>query len=420
MSHTRPWSWVPTLYFAQGLPYVVVVTVSTLMYKDLGLSNTELALYTSGLYLPWVLKPLWSPVVDGFGRKRAWTVGMQAVGAAGLALLGIALPTSAFLVASLAALWVMAFASATHDVAADGFYMLALPEAQQAAWAGVRGTAYRIAMILGEGQLVVFAGWLGARLGSSAGGWSGAMLAASAVFFVVAAFHALVLPRPDADVPTAQGHGLLTEFRDAFVTFFAKPDIGRILAFLLLYRFAEAQLVKMIGPFLLEDRATGGLGLTTTDVGFAKGTVGVAFLVAGGILGGIAVSRGGLKRWLWPMVAILHLPDVVFLLFAWLQPASLWTITAGIAVEQFGYGFGFTAYMLYMILISDGPRKTTHYALGTGIMALGMMVPGGFSGWLADHLGWRWFFAWVAVATIPGWIAAALVDIPEDFGRKRT
>ncbi len=415
---SKPWSWVPTLYFAQGLPYVVVVTVSALMYKDLGLSNTELAVYTSWLYLPWVLKPLWSPLVDAYGHKRTWVIGMQALGAFGLALLSFSLPTPAFVVTSLVSLWLMALASATHDVAADGFYMLALPEDRQAAWAGVRSTAYRLAMILGEGPLVVLAGALSGQLGSKAGGWSGAMLAATLVFAAITTLHALVLPRPVADRPTAQGHGLLAEFASSFGTFFQKPQIGRALAFLLFYRFAEAQLVKMIGPFLLDPRVDGGLGLTTSQVGTVKGTVGVMFLVLGGLLGGLAISRRGLRAWLWPMVAVLHLPDLVFVLFAWLQPTSLAVITAGIAIEQFGYGFGFTAYMLFMILLADGPRKTTHYAIGTGVMALGMMLPGMWSGWLADTLGWRWFFVWVALATVPGWVVAAMVSIPADFGRR--
>jgi MFS transporter, PAT family, beta-lactamase induction signal transducer AmpG len=412
-----PWRWVPSLYFAQGAPYVVVVTVSTLMFKDLGLSNTDLALYTSWLYLPWVLKPLWSPVVDLWGTKRRWVVATQATVAIGLALLAAALPTPGFVVTSLLAMSAMALASATHDVAADGLYMLALPPHQQAAFAGIRSTAYRLATILGEGQLVVLAGYLGKRWSDPAAGWSGAMAAAAVVFGLLVLLHAWLLPSVPEDRPTGDS-SFLREFGASFATFFQKPEIARALPFFLLYRFAEAHLMKMMGPFLLDPRADGGLGLAVADVGLAKGTFGAMALVLGGILGGVAISRHGLRSWLWPMVAILHLPDLVFVGFAWFQPTSWAVICGGIVLEQFGYGFGFTAYMLYMIWFADGPRKTTHYAIATGFMALGMMVPGAWSGWLADQLGWRWFFVFVAMATVPGFAATAMVRVPPEFGRK--
>jgi PAT family beta-lactamase induction signal transducer AmpG len=416
----RAWTWVPTVYFVSGAPYVLVNTVSSVLYADLGYSNTEVGAYTSWFYLPWVIKPLWSPLVDAVGTKRGWVIGTQLVLAvAALGVVGAVSSGPWFLASSLLAFGAMAFASATHDVAADGFYLLGLKEQTQAAFVGIRSTAYRLAMMAGEGQLLVLAGALAVGLGGKVAGWSGAFAVAGGALLALALLHAVSLPRPAADGPVGDRHALAAEFGTAFRTFFARPGMARILPFLLLYRFAEAQLVKMMGPFLLADRALGGLGLTKGEIGWAKGTVGVAFLVLGGILGGLAISRHGLRRWLWPMVAILHLPDLVFLAFAVWQPSDLRAITAGIAIEQFGYGFGFTAYTMFLIHVADGPRKTTHYAIGTGLMALGMMVPGWWSGWLADALGWKGFFLWVAASIVPSAAVALLVEVPEGFGRRR-
>jgi PAT family beta-lactamase induction signal transducer AmpG len=416
-----PWAWIPTLYFAQGIPYVMVMTVSVIMYKRLGISNTDIALYTSWLYLPWVIKPLWSPLVDLLGTKRLWTVAMQAVIAAMLAMVALSIPAPSFFQYTIAFFWLMAFSSATHDIAADGFYMLGLQQHQQAAFVGVRSTFYRIAMIAGEGALVMLAGTLEQRLGGLRVAWQIAMFVVAAGFFAAFVYHLAVLPRPAADRwrRGASGRALAGEFLRVFADFFRKDRIAVVIAFLLLYRFAEAQLVKLIYPFLLDKQADGGLGLETSAVGLIKGTIGVIALLAGGILGGLAISRHGLRAWLWPMVFIMHLPDLAFLYLAYTQPSSFVLISAAVAIEQFGYGFGFTAYMLYMIMVSEGEHKTAHYAICTGIMALGMMLPGMFSGWLQDHVGYRYFFLWVIVSTIPGFVVAALVKIPAEFGRKK-
>jgi PAT family beta-lactamase induction signal transducer AmpG len=430
-----PWSWVPSLYFAQGIPYVVVMTVSVVMYKRLGISNTDIALYTSWLYLPWVIKPLWSPVVEMFKTKRYWIVALQLV--LGIALAGVAftLPMSGFFRLTLSIFWLMAFASATHDIAADGFYMLALPQHQQAAFVGVRSTFYRVAMITGQGILVMFAGtleqygFLSVEPGNIPMAWSATFGILSALFLAFFLYHSLMLPFPPEDrsrqagTRTAHGtgeapHSHLREFVDIFVLFFRKDRIGATLAFLLLYRFAEAQLVKLVSPFLLDGRDKGGLGLSTTEVGFVYGTVGVIALTIGGLLGGYVVSRKGLKFWLWPMVLIIHLPDLAFVFLSQVQPANFILINAAVATEQFGYGFGFTAYMLYMILVAEGEHKTAHYAICTGFMALGMMLPGLFSGALQEAIGYQHFFLWVILSTIPGFIVAAFVRIPEGFGKK--
>jgi len=604
-----PWTWIPTLYFAQGIPYVVVMTVSVVMYKRLGISNTDIALYTSWLYLPWVIKPLWSPLIELFRTKRFWIVTLQLIIGASLAAVALTIPLPSFFQYTLAIFWLMAFSSATHDIAADGFYMLGLEQHQQAAFSGVRSTFYRVAMITGQGLLVVLAGTIetssslpsneisvlvqrdavvathidpqqntlpaetpiqivaepvqvkvrmeprpkkevdslvalakawnvrhgfalpeekrspeeagwwertisaplaeftrshfgeqkepavsaalkgdigivalrlsgppeeeggravtfgrvsgdnsikiveGERLTLSQGNWqtpalvvvqadanlkqetsatflakSGNIPLAWSVTFVVLAvlftlfflYHRIFLPYPATD-----GHGgtvglrsFFSEFFRIFQLYFKRKGILIILAFLLFYRFAEAQLVKLVTPFLLDPRDIGGLGLTTSEVGIVYGTVGIIALTCGGLLGGYVVSRQGLKFWLWPMVFIIHLPDLAFIYLSHVQPESFLLINAAVAFEQFGYGFGFTAYMLYMILVSEGQHKTAHYAICTGFMALGMMIPGMFSGWLQELIGYRHFFIWIILSTIPGFAVAAFVKIDPQFGKK--
>lgn len=651
-----PWFWVPSLYFAEGIPYVAVMIVSVIMYKRLGISNTDIALYTSWLYLPWVIKPFWSPVVDVLRTKRFWTVVMQLFVGAGFAGVALTLPTEPFFQYTLAFLWLLAFSSATHDIAADGFYMLALSERDQAWFVGIRSTFYRLAMITGQGLLIILAGFLesatgmppvevdvravadapapaeapalppaapdaeplrlvpttddlaieiaprdpeevnaliasaresnvaagfyepertaadaaadgddgwwsrtvvapleawilrhfgrdeadapavagnvgivglrlsgplpegetavvnlrqtgdasvrlveGTRLEFTAENWdtparvvvqldpklaapttarlealSGNLpLAWSLTFFVLAGlfvaltlWHQVVLPRPPSDRPAvaeAGGAGLVqylgflvvfipllfvllipivlyglvrpraagpwgdlfrrlpfadTPFAQTIVSFFLKPEISLAVAFVLFYRFAEAQLVKLASPFLLDTADAGGLAMTTGEVGFVYGTVGVVALTLGGILGGIVAARDGLKRWLWPMVIAINLPNAVYLFLATVRPDSFVVINAAVAVEQFGYGFGFTAFLLYLIYVAEGEFKTAHYAIGTGLMALGMMIPGMFSGWLQELVGYQEFFVWVLIATIPSFVVTALIRVDPTFGKK--
>ncbi len=417
-----PAMWVPSLYLAEGLPYVMVMTVSVIMYKGFKLSNTEIALATSWLYLPWTIKPLWSPVVDLLGTRRRWIWTMQLLVGAALGGVALAVPGPQAFQWSLAIFWLMAFASATHDVAADGFYMLALPPHDQANWVGVRSTFYRVAMITGQGLIVVLAGKLEERSGDVHHAWSIAMAVTALAFLVFGSWHAWVLPRPAADrsgdarrIPE-----FVRQFLATFGAFFRKPGIGLLVAFLLLYRFGEAQLVKMVSPFLLDPRAQGGLALSTAQVGLVYGTVGVVALLLGGIAGGVVVARDGLKKWLWPMMLAIHVPDAVFIFLAYAQPANLWITTACVALEQFGYGFGLTAFLLYMIYVSRGEHPTAHYAICTGFMAMGMMFPGMWSGWLEDHVGYRHFFTWVILATIPSFVVASRLPLDAEFGRKKT
>lgn len=606
-----PWWWVPSLYFAQGVPYVVVMTVAVIMYKRLGIGNSQIALYTSWLYLPYAIKPLWSPLVQRIGTRRSWVIVMQLFVAAGLACTALAVPLDSFLRWSLVALASVAICSATHDVAADGFYLLALTSHQQAWFVGIRSTAYRMAMIAGQGLLVMLAGslesmtglpnvtvqvqavdqdlpvasfspasfqaqkprepqriltdkpsyqastrgqapadvnslkesvrkwnivhgfsptpeaaetkkekanWLiqledfirsqfgegkeaSAQASSRAGdatvvmmrlaqavpdgeqqvvqfgraagdsnfdvvegvrftvtnanwqepfaavvqvdsklqrpssatfevrsgnlrfAWSVTFFAIAGIFLGFCIYHALALPHSAADmtataVSEKAGRGF-AGFLVPFLDFFRKPRIFAILAFLLLYRFPESQLVKLTTPFLLDSRESGGLALTTAEVGIVYGTVGVIMLTIGGIVGGFVVARSGLGRSLWPMALAIHLPNVAFLFLAYAQPESLAAITAAIAVEQFGYGFGFTAYMLYCVYVATGKHQTVHYALCTGCMALGMMIPGMWSGWLQELIGYRHFFVWIMLAMIPSLLAVAAIQVDRDFGKKQ-
>lgn len=611
----NPWAWIPSLYTAEGLPYVLVMTVAVVMYKGLGISNADIALYTSWLYLPWVIKPLWSPVVDILRTRRWWIWTMQIVIGGALAGVALTIPTSGFFQSTLAFFWLLAFSSATHDIAADGFYLLATTEKEQAFFVGIRSTFYRVATIFGQGLLVILAGviqsnsglarpeiivnatrderilearvasdplplresireqgelrliadrsvcsiypeaWPKAHVAESVGfvrawnitnsfyrsvgnsaatasgtheisawerhvsgpfaarlkkhfgrelatasetagavvvipvhlnqppgrvvvvtpafksgdksisivegsrlvfddsNWMKAALFAvqldpklraetSAVFeirsgniplswtitfwalvglFVIfAVWHRFILPHPTADKPgDSQNIGVFVkEFFKTFGAFFAKDRIGMLLLFLLLYRFGEAQLVKMVVPFLLDGREIGGLGLTTGQVGLVYGTIGIIALTCGGLLGGMVASRRGLKFWLWIMVCAIHLPDAMFIYLAYAQPDSLFIISACVAVEQFGYGFGFTAYMLYMIYIARGQHQTAHYAICTGFMALGMMLPGMWSGWLQEIIGYQHFFVWVIISTVPSFLVAALVPLEADFGKR--
>lgn len=419
------WRWIPSLYFAQGIPYVIAMTVTVVMYKNLGVSNTDIALYTSWLYLPWVIKPLWSPLVDRFRTKRFWIVLLQFFVGASLAAVALTLPGPGFFRWSLTVFWLMAFSSATHDIAADGFYLLALPPHQQASFVGVRSTFYRLATIAGQGGLVYLAGWLEETTGDVRTAWAWVFVPAAVLFVLFALYHLVFLPRPAGDGPACLSSGAVADRADlavdwlaSFAAFFRKKEIGFILSYLLLYRLGEAQLIKLVQPFLLDARTVGGLGLSTTQVGVIYGIHGIVALTLGGLLGGYVISRFGLKRMLWPMLLAMHAPNLAYVWLAFALPSDPALISAAVVVEQFGYGFGFTAYMVYMMMVADGAHKTAHYALCTGFMALGMMLPGMAAGKIQEVLGYANFFVWVCVATLPSFLATALIRVDPAFGRK--
>ena len=610
-THRNPWSWIPTLYFAEGLPYVAVMTISVILYKKLGISNTDIALYTSWLYLPWVIKPFWSPFVDLLKTKRWWIVAMQVLIGAGLGGVALTIPAPDAFRLSLCFFWLVAFSSATHDIAADGFYMLALRERDQALYVGIRSTFYRIATIVGQGLLVILAGTIEAHSGlppvrfnvaagpqletrmasasgllpaapagaepsfqvlpqsltfcsapvpadsaralkllaeesnrrngftsgeatagqsaAAAGGglsaferflrdtfgeaprkrllppednlvpavgiaavrlsappgegeeivlttaldrgdrsisliagerlvfvrsnwdrpaylvfqadpklrqpteagfrglsgniplaWSITFFLRAGFFIAIALSHRAILPAPAADShrPAANARSILRDFGATFAEFFRKPQALTAILFMLLYRLPEAQLVKLINPFLLDPVEKGGLGLTTGEVGFVYGTVGILGLTLGGIVGGLAAARGGLRRWLWPMAWSISLTCATFVYLAYAQPGSLWVINLCVFIEQFGYGFGFTAYMLYLMYFAEGERQTAHYAICTAFMALGMMLPGMMAGWLQELIGYRHFFIWVMICCAATIAVCAFIRIRPDYGKE--
>ncbi len=416
----KPWLWIPTLYLAEGLPYVVVMTVSVLMYKRLEISNTEIALYTSWLYLPWVIKPFWSPVVDLLKTKRFWIIIMQFFIGAALAGVAFTIPADNFFQYTLAFFWLMAFSSATHDIAADGFYMLGLEEHEQAFFVGIRATFYRIAFIAGQGLLVILAGQIEESTGNIPYAWMITFFILAGLFVLFIIYHLFILPRPKSDYKRSevQLKKFFNEFIRTFVSFFKKKDILIILAFILFYRFAEAQLAKMTIPFLVDTNEAGGLALTTSQVGIVYGTVGIIALSLGGIIGGIAAAKHGLKFWIWWMLIAINLPDLVYVYLSYAQTSSFILINICVAIEQFGYGFGFTAFMLYLIFISEGEFKTAHFAIATGFMALGMMLPGMISGWIQEQFGYQNFFIWICFSTIPAFIITKFVRIDPLFGKK--
>ena len=424
----NPWLWVPTLYFAEGIPYFIVNNISVVMFKNMGMPNGMLAFYTSLLYLPWVIKPLWSPFVDIIRSKRWWIVSMQVIMSAAMFLLPFLLPqtmgeaiamTPLFYV-TLALFWVTAFASATHDIAADGFYMLGLDNGTQAEFVGIRSTFYRLSSIFGQGVLVALAGYMDSMTGDVHLAWKITLLASAALFAGITIYHTWSLPRPLTDQmsTTVTASGIFRGFGRTFVTFFMKKGILTALLFMLLYRLPEAFLVKMMNPFLLDKADAGGLGMSTEAVGIIYGTIGVAALTAGGILGGIAASRWGLKRSLWPMALALTLPCLSFVFLAAFQPAELWITGLCVALDQFGYGFGFTAYMLYLIYFSDGEFKTAHYSLCTAFMALSMMIPGMVAGYIQEALGYTRFFGFVMVCCLITIFVTLLLKVDPEYGKK--
>jgi PAT family beta-lactamase induction signal transducer AmpG len=446
---TSPWVWIPTLYFVQGLPYSIVTKVTPVLYKDLGVSNSDITFWVSWLSILWALKAFWSPLIESTGTKRTWAVAMTGLMGPTLGVLAFTLPTPWFVNASLAFFLVLAFSSATYDVAADGFYMLGLRPDQQAAFVGVRSTFWRFALIAVESGLVMLAGFMLPRATplvapenepwwsafwrvlelklrdvlpqtDPATAWA-TILGGTAVFFVVAtAYHWAILPRPAEDraAVRATGRGL-REWLDIVVPFFQKPQIVRAIVFIFLYRFAENMMLSLVAPFMKDPIAEGGLGLDNVYFGFAKGFVGVLALLLGGVLGGLAINRHGLKAWLWPMVAIMHLPDLVFVWLAWTQPQSFGAICALIGLEQFGYGFGFTAYMVFLLSLADGPHKTAHYAIATGLMALAVTLTTMWTGALEEVVGYKWFFVLASLGAIPGVAATAWITVDPELGRKK-
>jgi PAT family beta-lactamase induction signal transducer AmpG len=432
------WTWIPTLYFAEGIPYFIVNNISVTMFTKMGVPNGEMALFTSLLYLPWTIKPLWSPFVDIIKTKRWWITTMQLlIGAAFILLtLSIPHPDAATIKAgatpislftfTLILFIITAFASATHDIAADGFYMLAMPENEQSFFIGIRSTFYRLSSIFGQGVLVYIAGKLERQSGNIPMSWEITMGILAVLFTALALYHTFILPHPAADAPhitddtSNKTKEIIREFNRTFATYFKKPGVWLAIVFMLLYRLPEAFLLKMVNPFLLDSTKSGGLGLATDDVGIIYGTIGVLFLTIGGIIGGIAASRWGLKKALWPMAASMTFPCATFVFLGMSHTTNLVIISACVAFEQFGYGFGFTAYMLYMMYFSEGEFTTAHYAICTAFMALSMMIPGMFAGYIQEWMGYKEFFWMVMICCLATVAVTFFVKkkVDENYGRK--
>ena len=432
-----PWAWVPTLYFAQGIPYFIVNNISVLMFAKMGVPNGEMALFTSLLYLPWTIKPFWSPFIDIIKTKRWWIISMQILMSIAFILLTLSIPKpdeatiaagttpiSMFTI-TLVLFIITAFASATHDIAADGFYMLALRQSDQAAFVGIRSTFYRLASIFGQGVLVAIAGAIELRYKDIPLSWTITMLVTAVMFSLVTFYHLFAIPKPTSDKSvltpgTASAKAIFQEFGRTFATYFTKPGVWLAIAFMLLYRLPEAFLIKMCMPFLVASKEAGGLELSTAEVGIVYGTIGVIFLTVGGILGGLFASRIGLKKSIWWMAGCMTLPCLTFVYLAIGQPDNLFAISTAIAIEQFGYGFGFTAYMLYMMYFSEGEFKTSHYAICTAFMALSMMIPGMFAGYHQEAVGYINFF-WIVILCCAATIVVTVFadrKIDPTYGKK--
>ncbi len=435
-NYRNPWWWVPTLYFAEGVPYFVVNNISVMMFTKMGVPNGDMSFFTTLLYFPWFLKGIWGPMVDVVKTKRWWIVTMQILMTALLVALTLTLPTPSLesikagttpismFTLTLVLFIIAAFASATHDIAADGYYMLAHSPSSQAAFIGIRSTAYRIASVFGQGVLVAIAGYIEAGDPAKVPmSWQVTLGVSAVVFFLITLYHIFVLPHSADDHPRVSADGPnngMSEFFQSFTSFVKKPGFLLAVAFMLLYRLPEGFLIKLCMPFLVADQAKGGLGLPTEMVGIVYGTFGVIALLAGGIVGGVYASKVGLKKSLWWMAAGMTLPCLTFVYLALEQPTSNIIITVALCIEQFGYGFGFTAYMLYMMYFSEGEFKTSHYAICTAFMALSMMLPGFVAGYIQEAIGYVNFFWMVMVCCIATLVVTYLVDrkIDPEYGRK--
>ena len=420
----NPWSWIPTLYIAEGLPNVVVMTVAVVMYMQLGMTDTEIALYTGWLGLPWVIKPLWSPFVDLYKTKRWWVLAMQLLLGSSLAGVAFLLNAPFWFQGTMSFFFLMAFASATHDIAADGYYMMELDDHDQVWFVGIRNTFYRAAVIFGNGILIPVAGFMQEAFDNeTAYTWSLVFYGLAGLFIAIWLYHSKVMPHADADRPhDTNACEILVGVTTAFKSFFQKlPPLQMIapMLFLLFYRFPEALMLKMSVTFLMRPNEEGGLGLSLQEFGLVSGTVGMIGLTLGGIMGGILAGRDGFKKWLWPMVCAITLPDIVYVYLSYSMTSNLFVVSTCLFIEQFGYGIGFTALTLYMLYFSKGAFQTSHYAFCTAISYLGLMLPGMVSGYMKDALGYRLFFVVVTALCVITFLVASLIKVDKDFGKKK-
>ena len=422
LKKTNAWLWIPTLYFASGLPYHAITSISDIMYKDMGVENSTITFLTSIFLIPWTIKPLWSPFVELISTRRKWTLYSQLLLSLCFGLVATFIPMNNYLLLTIIAFMIGAFVSSTHDIALDGFYILALPQEKQSFFSGIRNTAYRIATVFSSGILVMLANRMGHYFGSDTLAWSATFATTAIIMLVLFLYNRNAMPKPENDIDRAPRSisMIFRDFGDIIRTYFKKPGIWQALLFLLLFRFPEAQLGKIGKLFLMDPSTAGGLGLNKGDIGFLNGVIGVIGLIVGGIAGGICISRKGLKYWLWPMVIAISLPDVVYVYMSSAMTDDLYIIGSCIFIEQLGYGFGFTAYTLFMIYFAQGKYPTAHFAISTAFMSLGMMLPGMVSGKIQEWLGYENFFIWVMLCTSITFIVSAMIKIDPKFGKRQT
>lgn len=416
-----PWMWVPTLSFCDGLPVVVLMTLSVILYKQLGLSNTAITFYTSWLYLPWILKPLWSPFVDLVKTKRWWILLTETLIGAAFGGVAFTIPTSFWLQGTLFFFWVIAFAGASHCISADGFYMLALSSHKQAVFMGVRSIFDRLATVFAQGVLVMVAGNLQVIFRNSISySWSLTFYGVTGLFLLLGLWHSYALPKAKEDVrhPFVSWTMVWKESKNVFASFFKKDQMVPSLLFILMFRMSEGLLEKVSALFLIDAGHNGGLGLSPQEYGLVQGTVGIIGASLGGLLGGLLAGRDGLKHWLWPMAVAYSLPGITYVFLSYGLPDSLWMVSASVFIEQFGYGFGLTAYTLYLIYYSRGDFKTSHYAILSALMFLSMMAPGLVAGALQEMVGYRHFFIGVVLFGLAALAVVAFLKIDPAFGRE--
>lgn len=417
----NPICWVPTVYFAMGLPFVALSMVSVLMFSDMGVSNAQIAFWTSLIMLPWTLKPLWSPFLEMFKTKKYFVVATQMVTGVAFGLVALSLPLPDFFCYAIAFMGVIAFSGATHDIAGDGVYLTELNATMQAKYIGWQGAFYNLAKILTNGGLVYLAGSLKDSIGI-VHAWMVIMGICAAIMVVLSLYHVRMLPSGGAasgDVRTVKDamHMLWEVIR----TFFQKKYIIWYICFIILYRFAEGYVMKIVPLFLKAGIDQGGLGLPVQEIGIIYGTFGAAAFVLGSILAGYYISAFGLRKTLFSLCCVFNIPFVVYLLLAIYQPSNVWVIGSAIVFEYFGYGFGFVGLTLFMMQqVAPGKHQMAHYAFASGIMNLGVMIPGMMSGYLSDWLGYRNFFIWVLVATIPAFLVTWFVPFTYNNDKKET
>jgi PAT family beta-lactamase induction signal transducer AmpG len=404
-----PARWVATLYFAEGLPFVTLATVSVLMYKSMGIPDAQIAFWTTLIMSPWTFKPLWGPLLEMFKTKKYFVLATQFIGGIGFGLVALTLPLPSFFTYSLAILAIIAFNGATHDIAADGVYINALSPTDQAKYVGWQGASYNIAKVFAQGAFVYLAGQLEKTAGVTPA-WITVMVIFGVIMIGLSLYHARILPSGGAAGHVSSAHEAFGTFRDVVVSFLQKPKIVWGIVFIVLYRFAEGQAVKIVPLFLRASRDVGGLGMSTSDIGIAYGTFGAVAFILGSILAGYFVGRRGLRKSLFTLCCFFNIPFAAYAFLAFTMPTSFTIICVAIIFEYFGYGFGFVGLTLFMMQqIAPGKFKMAHYAFATAVMNLGFMIPSMLSGFISDWLGYKHFFLWVMVATIPAFLATWLV-----------